>query len=269
MNIYRIINKINGKCYVGQTVHDINIRFNKHISTALSGKHTKFYNAIRKYGVANFYIELLETGILCKQQLDLREVYWQKKYNVVETGYNSVYMGAGGYNEAAVQANRLRKGKKRVEFMSATNIEKMKLYTAKWNKAGIEYMRNLSPDQRIINAKKANLARQMTGYTHTSETIKKISDSQKGKMIPVDQRDKISESVKRVWSDTNSIYNSVEYRSKLASSQIRRHQLNPSINLVGMKDCINTTESTAAALRKYNTLYKKVSRPTFDKWKRI
>ena len=72
--IYKIINLSNDKIYVGQAVSHIlnhkkyrpyghNGRFHCHISEAFSTKKNQSHylnNAIRKYGVENFVIELIE-----------------------------------------------------------------------------------------------------------------------------------------------------------------------------------------------------------------
>ena len=53
IGIYKIQNLINGKIYIGQSVH-IKARFNAHKSEARNGNTRPLYNAIRKYGVENF-----------------------------------------------------------------------------------------------------------------------------------------------------------------------------------------------------------------------
>lgn len=60
--IYKIINQVNGKIYVGQTRKTIDQRMNEHITASFSNSEKKDYNfllhkAIRKYGSSNFTIE--------------------------------------------------------------------------------------------------------------------------------------------------------------------------------------------------------------------
>lgn len=47
-----------------------------------------------KYGVSNFYVELLEDNIEY-ENLDEREIYWIDKYNSYKNGYNSTPGGDG------------------------------------------------------------------------------------------------------------------------------------------------------------------------------
>ena len=94
MYVYKIVNKINGKIYVGQTTEKLNQRFSRHMGYQKDDKDTKFYRAVRKYGKSNFYIELIEE-VKTLEELNTREEYWIRKLDTVENGYNSYY---GGYS---------------------------------------------------------------------------------------------------------------------------------------------------------------------------
>ncbi len=99
--IYKINNLTNGKIYVGQAVsHILNHgryrpygregRFRCHISEAFSTKKNQSHylnNAIRKHGVDNFNVELLE---YCEiRNADERETQYIKEFNsLYPTGYN-------------------------------------------------------------------------------------------------------------------------------------------------------------------------------------
>lgn len=94
--IYKIYNSINGKIYIGQTVHEIDIRFKQHVNAAKRNNKSNIalYNAMNKYGSENFYIEMIEQ---CNnEQLDEREIYWISFYNSYNEGYNMTLGGDGG-----------------------------------------------------------------------------------------------------------------------------------------------------------------------------
>jgi group I intron endonuclease len=55
-----MINKINGKAYIGKT-NDFHGRMIEHSGAAKRGKSTKIYNAIRKYGFDQFDNSILES----------------------------------------------------------------------------------------------------------------------------------------------------------------------------------------------------------------
>ena len=92
IGIYKITNKINGKCYIGQSVN-IQQRFNRHRTAPFNpnnrSKNSPLYQAIRKYGLENFTFE-----ILCEcQKEDLNEK--EKSYIRTYKSHNKKY----GYNQ--------------------------------------------------------------------------------------------------------------------------------------------------------------------------
>lgn len=91
--IYQIINKVNGKIYVGKTNFSIEKRFKEHCRDAFQPKNENrpLYAAMRKYGVENFYIELIEET----NEPEIREVYWIEKLASFKTGYNATQGGDG------------------------------------------------------------------------------------------------------------------------------------------------------------------------------
>lgn len=88
--IYKIVNDINDKVYVGQTIRTLAQRFQKHCSYSDDVNRTMaIKKAIHKYGRDHFKIELLEELIDCNQELlNEREIYWIAYYNAYTNGYN-------------------------------------------------------------------------------------------------------------------------------------------------------------------------------------
>ena len=99
--IYKIVNLSNNKIYVGQSVsHILNHkkyrpyghegRFRCHISEAFSTKKNQSHylnNAIRKYGVEDFVVELIECCEI--DDADERETHYIKEFNsLYPNGYN-------------------------------------------------------------------------------------------------------------------------------------------------------------------------------------
>lgn len=89
MIIYKATNKLNGKCYIGQTRHSLEHRKAVHLRCAKKGVVTHFYQAIRKYGEDNF-----EWCVLCstndKQRLNELETFYITKFDSIKNGYNMV-----------------------------------------------------------------------------------------------------------------------------------------------------------------------------------
>jgi hypothetical protein len=95
--IYKLTLKLDNRIYIGQTVRSLKERITEH------SNRSKFYinNAIHKYGIENFYIEIIEK---CDSQkeLDGKETYWIKFYksNIKGIGFNLTEGGDhGSYNE--------------------------------------------------------------------------------------------------------------------------------------------------------------------------
>lgn len=59
--IYKYTNKINGKIYIGQTKQQLEIRHYKHLTQL--NDNTYFHRAIKKYGINNFILEIIEDDI--------------------------------------------------------------------------------------------------------------------------------------------------------------------------------------------------------------
>lgn len=95
--IYLVINTINNIPYIGQSTNIYN-RFNNHHIYDYNNKNnpcynTKFYKALRDYGIDNFQVSVLE---LCKkEELDEKEIYYIQQYDSFHHGYNST---EGGQN---------------------------------------------------------------------------------------------------------------------------------------------------------------------------
>jgi hypothetical protein len=103
VEIYKIKNKINNKVYVGQTVshrkndqnyypNGMECRFKQHIKEAYPKTITKYHcnslnNAIRKYGVENFDLELIcNCKVEESDKIETEEII--KNNSIVPNGYN-------------------------------------------------------------------------------------------------------------------------------------------------------------------------------------
>lgn len=91
--IYQITNDVNQKIYIGKTENSIEKRFKEHCWDAFRERNEKrpLYNAMRKYGVEHFHIELIEET----NNPEEREVYWIEKKQSFKNGYNATIGGDG------------------------------------------------------------------------------------------------------------------------------------------------------------------------------
>lgn len=93
--IYKIINDINDKVYVGKTMNSIEKRFSKHCadSTRREEENRPLYRAMNKYGVEHFSIHLIEE--CADEEASAREQYWIGFYKGYTEGYNATLGGDG------------------------------------------------------------------------------------------------------------------------------------------------------------------------------
>lgn len=95
--IYKIVNNVNNKLYVGKTTQTIEKRFKEHIKNAKNKVNRYLYDAMNKYGYENFHAELIEE---CDDTiLSDREIFWIKELNTFWLngfGYNMTIGGDGG-----------------------------------------------------------------------------------------------------------------------------------------------------------------------------
>lgn len=99
-NLYKITNTVNKKVYIGKTYSTLEVRWRRHMQDVfrlneyLEYKYNyKLYNAIRKHGISNFKIELInqfEEG-----ELEQKEIEYIERYNSYNNGYNSTLGGDG------------------------------------------------------------------------------------------------------------------------------------------------------------------------------
>lgn len=106
--IYQILNLINNKCYIGQSV-DIKNRIYTHIGSLRSNSHFNKHlqNAFNKYGEENFKINILFSTELNinPNDLNILEETLIRIYNSFTEGYN---MNSGGDNKEIDEQTRLK-----------------------------------------------------------------------------------------------------------------------------------------------------------------
>lgn len=93
--IYCISNKINFYKYVGKTIRSIQERFSEHCRDSQKEKceNRPLYKAMRKYGIENFYVQLLEEVDI--QDLEQKEQFWINQLDTYKNGYNATCGGDG------------------------------------------------------------------------------------------------------------------------------------------------------------------------------
>lgn len=114
--IYCIQNKINGKCYIGQTARSVEERFKSHCDHSVSGNF-KIQKAIRKYGKENFEVITLmylesNSEIGLRSKLNYVEKYFIKRFNTRKCGYNMTDGGDGAVGHEWREKQKLEQAKR-------------------------------------------------------------------------------------------------------------------------------------------------------------
>lgn len=91
--IYKIKNQINGKIYIGQTIHGFNRRYKNNLEGYTSNTHLK--NSITNYGINNFEISKVIDIAFSQVELDIKEEVWIAFYKSYDErfGYNKTTGG--------------------------------------------------------------------------------------------------------------------------------------------------------------------------------
>ena len=94
-DIYKIVNDINEKIYVGKAKNGAKKRWYEHIKRDIHNNQY-IHNAMLLYGIEHFHYEIIESNI-CDEELNDREKYWIKTLkSKIPNGYNQTDGGDGG-----------------------------------------------------------------------------------------------------------------------------------------------------------------------------
>lgn len=176
--IYKIVNLVNGKMYIGSAVN-FKRRKSQHMAKLRHNKHHNIYlqRAFNKYGEKSFIFEIIDT-VSHRSELKYREDYWIGKYNFDEELYNiaistfAPMLGRPLTEEHKRKISEANKGENHPQYGKplAENIRKKISNTLKGNRLSKETRDKIS---------KANAGKNhpMYGKKHTKKARNKMSKS--------------------------------------------------------------------------------------------
>jgi len=177
----------NGKpVYVGFTSRTLEERWKEHCFASKGISECILHRAIRKYGIDNFTIENIYTGVDWKHTLIVMEPHFIAEYKTFANdhhgGYNMTFGGEGNIggkrsDETRKKLSEANKGKK----MSITARIKMSE-----GRKGKKH--SLASRKKVSEARK--------GKHHTEETKRKISETKMGGKHSEEAKQKMSEAAK-------------------------------------------------------------------------
>jgi group I intron endonuclease len=222
MLAYMIMNKINGKGYVGITTRTLCRRWHEHVNVPHSSAKY-LHRAIQKHGSDSFDVYPIASAVGDLSNLkELEKILISQFETFAPNGYNLTLGGDGvfGYKQTAEQAEKSRTLRLGVKHSEETK-KKMSCAHSGENNHFFGRRHSEETKKRISEAKKGcvgpwlgktrseetkkkiSKANKGISKPHTEETKLKISLAQKGrKQAPPSEetRRKLSESVKKSWA---------------------------------------------------------------------
>ncbi|MDP3763697.1 MAG: GIY-YIG nuclease family protein [bacterium] len=189
--IYRAINLINGKSYIGQTAQKLEYRIKDHYRNTIRSNH-KFANALKKYTPEDWKWEILVENVP-GEQLGLFERSYIYGLSTFEFGYNST---KGGEENPSVNNPEVRR--------KISEANKGNKYCLGFKHTD-QTRKNMSAAKKGVKKKpfteqhRKNLSLSKKGICFSEEQKKAISESQKGRKVSQQTKNKMSESGSENW----------------------------------------------------------------------
>jgi group I intron endonuclease len=207
--IYRILNKLTKKCYIGETkCIDVSRRWNQHKQTIEINKGCPaLRDAVKKYGIDNFEFSVL---IICFDDERFKyEIEYIKKYNsVVPNGYNITNGGEGGGFQGKTHTEEVKniiKNKLKQKYIDNPDLKKQ-----------------LSERNKIVMSNPEVREKIKNGILNSEKMKKMIQDKRIGNYEQV----KHSEEVKKKISESLKKYNANNNKIKIKQYDIDNNLLN-------------------------------------------
>jgi group I intron endonuclease len=212
------------KSYIGLT-KGFKGRRSQHLRMLIHNKHFNIHlqRAFNKYGKDNFIIELIEE---CdKKDLSEKEKYYIKMYNSFKNGYNLTTGGEDCNLSEDVKKRISEKHKGKIvkpetrEKLRIINLGKKYSEESKKKHSDFFKQNPFTVEQKQIMSKAAS-------YKRSDETIKKMSDAAKGKVLSIATKNKlIIHNLKKI--RPNSIFEIVDEKVFVDGYQYIKGKRNP------------------------------------------
>jgi group I intron endonuclease len=196
--IYKVINTVNDKVYIGQTWRTLQKRFSAHCD---KNRCIKFNNAIKKYGKDKFKIELI-TITHTQEMADYWEKYFISQFDSIKNGYNLTDGGSYGKHseETKKKLSEMNKGKPSSnKGRKLSEDHKNKLSEShkghKWSKEQRTKMLGFKPHlgKKHSEETKIKFSENRKGRKASEETKRKMSEAHKGRVFSEESKKKMSE----------------------------------------------------------------------------
>lgn len=233
--IYIIKNKVNNKCYIGQTAKKLDKRCKWEKKSIFNNysKNLHLISSIKKYDLENFERRILDFA-QNQEELDDKEEYYIQKFNTLnqDFGYNLKHGGEHGKFTPLIK-EKISKALKKY-YKNSEHHTKDKTYDDIMGKKRANIRKNKMSEKRknktyddLVGKKKAKIWRNNNKkskieYFKDPKNRKKTSRLTKEAMKNPKIREKISKGVKKAYENS-------DLNKKLSNSMKKKYQNNPSL----------------------------------------
>jgi group I intron endonuclease len=213
--IYKICNKISGKCYIGETIKDTYSRWRGHINSINRNCGCPaLKDAIKKYGIDAFVMSVV---IICfdKDRFVYEKEYIEKYNSIVPNGYNILEGGEGGGFKGKKHTQETKdKIKKRLK--EKYNNPELRL---ECSQRTINSMKNIDISDRMKNSEKwNNYLIKLKNKKNENSKNKNINKRIKFKIATYDKNNNLLNEYKSMAEaarDTNISLSGIKYNLKV------------------------------------------------------
>jgi group I intron endonuclease len=291
--IYRIINNINGKTYIGQHTYYGNNPILTRKNEKYTGSGKTLMEAYAKYGIDNFSYEIIKEGIEDKTEIDSLEKYYIQEERK-NKGYKNVYNisdgGTGGvvwkgesptcgkrmFNNGSIQlyADECPEGFKEGALTKISEEQRKSLSISHMGSNnpmyGKKWYHTLDGEERLLNIEEAQsdekwIPGRIKGikrnYVFTEEERRRRSERMKGHKVSDEVKRKISDTVRSTcnseeWKKEHSLRTKEGMKKVESMSSVRDRY--KEVKELGLLPLLGVYQDHWNNFRKYESIYGKV-----------
>jgi hypothetical protein len=191
--IYKIQNKITGKCYVGSTL-DKKSRWLDHKKRLIGNNHhsLKLQRAWNKYGLDNFSFDGIAECF--ESQRSIKEAFWMAQLDSVVNGYNVLNIDLDSGVSKIPEGSR--NGPKNPFYgkVHSEETKKRMSISASKRKTDLETRKKISESNR--GKSRPSISQALIGHQVSEETKQKLSKANKGRVFSSEVKERMREGCK-------------------------------------------------------------------------
>lgn len=199
--IYKILNTVNGKFYIGSAV-SIKNRWSQHIRRFINKTHSnkKLENSFHFHGFNNFEFSVIEIVYDINSLID-REQYWINLLNPANDniGYNICSIAGSSIGiKQSKESNQKRSNTQKGRPLSEDHIKKLTITNQ--TKEARERISKIHKGKKLSEDHKIKISQANKGRVNSPESIAKMKETKKITNSNPEYRKKCSDTAKKAWA---------------------------------------------------------------------